>query len=148
MQIDDGRAGEFSSVLGGGLDTPAEMTLETYVRVNNLIKGAVYRVRYRAINSIGYGPWSDVTYARVAQVPQPPPKPTVTSVDETQIELALSMSADNGGTVITAYHLYINEGSNGSTMHEITDYDNVSGTYTVLVGDLVGTHTVSVGNTY
>ena len=69
MQIDDGRAGEFSTVLGAELDAPAEMTLETHVRANNLIKGAVYRVRYRAINSIGNGPWSDLTYARVAQVP-------------------------------------------------------------------------------
>ena len=50
--------------------------------------------------------------------------------------------------MITAYHLYINEGSNGTPMHEITDYDNVSGTYTVTAGDTIGAHTVSVGNTY
>ena len=81
MQIDDGKAGEFRTVLGAGLDTPAGMTLETQVKVNDLIKGAVYRVRYRAINSIGYGPWSDLTYARVAQVPRAPPKPEVVNVD-------------------------------------------------------------------
>jgi hypothetical protein len=90
------------------------MTLETSVRVSNLTKGAIYRVRYRAINQIGSGPWSEVAYFRVAQKPQPPLQPIVTYVDNTRIDLKLSKSSDDGGSGITSYHLFIDEGLFGS----------------------------------
>ncbi len=55
MQIDDGKSGQFVTVLGADLDTPSLMTLETSVTVKGLIKGSIYRVQYRAINQIGSG---------------------------------------------------------------------------------------------
>jgi hypothetical protein len=148
MQIDDGQAGPFTTVLGADLDDPAAMTLETQVQVNNLTKGAVYRARYRAINSIGSGEWSNLAYARVAKVPEAPPAPVVSSVDETHIQLALTISSDDGGTGITAYHLYMNEGANGTPMHEIMAYDQSALSYTIAAGNVVDTHTVVSGNIY
>ena len=124
------------------------MTLERQVRVDGLTKGNIYRVRYRAINQIGSGPWSPIAYKRAASVPAAPPSPAVTFVDESQIRLQLTISSDDGGTGIFAYHLYINEGTNGSPMHEIATYDGLSAAYTILAGDLVDTHTIRLGNMY
>ena len=50
--------------------------------------------------------------------------------------------------MITSYHLFLNEGVNGSPFNEIIDYDGSSCTYTINAGDLVGTHTVEVGGLY
>lgn len=36
VQIDDGNAGDFQTVLGSSLDKPELMSLETYVWVSNL----------------------------------------------------------------------------------------------------------------
>lgn len=148
MQIDDGRSGPFVTVLGADLDQPALMTLETQVLVNGLTKGFIYRVRYRAINQIGSGDWSEIAYKRAASVPAAPPTPIITFVDATQIALQLSISSDDGGTGIFAYHLYINEGQNGSPMNEITDYNGIDLSYTISQGDVVASHIVSLGNIY
>lgn len=40
-----------------------------------IVKGRTFRVRYRAINSIGAGPWSDIAYIPASTVPKAPPKP-------------------------------------------------------------------------
>lgn len=89
------------------------MSLETKVLVQGLTKGAVYRVRYRATNTIGSGEWSDITFMRAAQAPIPPPSPHVAFVDNTKIDLELKISSDDGGSGILAYHLYIDEGLYG-----------------------------------
>ena len=94
------------------------------------------------MNQIGSGEWSDIAYHRVANVPTAPPAVVLTDVDETMIALQLSISSDDGGTGIFAYHLYINEGQNGSPMHEIVDYDGTATSYTIEAGDLAGSHTV------
>ncbi len=113
MQIDDGNNGPYTTVLGG-----SENTLDTYVTVTKgIVKGLVYRVRYRAVNSIGPGPWSDVSYIPAATVPLAPPQPQVISVDNTQVTLSLSETTDNGGSSIMYYELYINEGSDGTPFH-------------------------------
>ena len=41
------------------------MTRESH----GLEKGLTYRLKYRAVNEIGEGPWSDVTYVRAATLP-------------------------------------------------------------------------------
>jgi len=60
----------------------SENTLDTEVLVTTgIVKGRIYRVRYRAVNSIGPGPWSAVNYIAAATVPKAPPQPNVQSVD-------------------------------------------------------------------
>ena len=90
------------------------MSLETQVFVKNLSKGIVYKVRYRAINSIGTGAWSELAFMRAAQVPIPPPSPIIAFVDNTKINLQLKISSDDGGSGILSYHLYVDEGLIGS----------------------------------
>jgi hypothetical protein len=88
MQIDNGHNGDYRFVLGG--DRSAN-TLETSVFLtaanNGIEAGLTYRIRYRAINAIGEGPWSDVAYIRAALLPLAPASPIVTSFDGTSIDL-------------------------------------------------------------
>ncbi len=68
MSIDDGNNGDFRTILGAN-----ENTLDTEVTVTEgIVKGRLYRIRYRAINSIGPGPWSDIAYIPAATVPKAP----------------------------------------------------------------------------
>ena len=60
----------------------------------------------------------------------------------------MTVASDDGGTGIFAYHLHINEGANGTPMHEITAYDGQAATYTISAGDVVGTHTMTLGKIY
>ena len=65
IQLDDGNNGAFSYVLGGD-----DQTLDREVLVTaGIIKGLTYRARYRAINSIGAGLWSDISYITASTVP-------------------------------------------------------------------------------
>jgi len=145
IQVDDGEGGDFVTVQGG----ESQRTLATQVTVTDGIKkGVTYRVRYRAVNSIGTSDWSAVAYLTAATVPLPPPAPYVSSVDNTNVVLTLLETENNGGSTISNYELYCNEGADGSAFHKITAYSGGASTYTVNVGDSIGGHTIAVGNIY
>ena len=84
MQIDDGHYGEYRFILGGdrSANTRAASVVLT-AEDDEIEAGLTYRVRYRAINAIGEGEWSDVAYIRAATLPHSPPSPGVTSHDAT-----------------------------------------------------------------
>jgi len=142
LQLDDGSNGQFHFVLGGDR---AKNTLQTSIFLtaekDGIEKGLTYRVRYRAINEIGEGPWSDIAYVRAATLPTAPPSPLASSYDATHVALLLSRTSDNGGSAGGEgflYKLYADEGVEGSAFHYIDDYDGVSLSYTVNAGDAIG----------
>lgn len=100
--------------------------------------GLTYRVRYRAINEIGEGPWSDVAFIKAMRLPLTPPSPTVQNFNDSVITLGLEHTADDGDAISLSYKLYSNEGTEGSVFHQITAYDGSSLTYDVKAGDAVG----------
>lgn len=144
IQIDDGLNGPFRTVLGGD-----GYTLDTQILVtSDIIKGRQYRLRYRAINVIGSGPWSDLKYVIASTYPKAPPQPQYVFVDNTRVDLILSETQDDGGSNILAYHLFINEGSDGSPYHEVTTYDGSSLAFSVNVGEIFTGMTVTAALTY
>jgi len=142
MQIDDGHNGPFRFVLGGDrsantLTTSVLLTAEQ----DGIESGLIYRVRYRAVNQISEGPWSDTAYIRAATLPRAPPSPVASDFDATTIVLQLSSTShdgDSAGGAAFRYHLHANEGQDGSDFHPITAYDGSALTYTVEAGDPVG----------
>ena len=82
MQIDDGHNGDYRFVLGGDR---RNNTLATYVFLtaekDGIEAGLSYRVRFRAINALGEGPWSGVALVRAAVLPSAPASPVVTYFD-------------------------------------------------------------------
>ena len=113
-------------MLGKDALSPEHINLETSIKLTNLLPSATYRARYRAINLIGVGEWSDIAYLLVASKPNAPRKPILSSVDNTQITVTIPQSTDDNGAPIVRYSLYLNEGVDGSEFHEITAYDGFS----------------------
>ena len=98
MQIDDGLNGDYTFVIGGNRSANTLQTKVFLTAQDGLVSGLTYRVRFRAINEIGEGPWSDVAFVRAATLPLAPPSPIVTAFDATTISLSLSRTPDDGGT--------------------------------------------------
>ena len=85
-----------SRVEGVGTDPPA--TTETISSLNN---GTTYRVRVRAVNSVGDGPWSSSASGTPSLRPDAPAKPDINPGDR---KFSLSWGEPSGnGQAITGY---------------------------------------------
>lgn len=107
--------------------------------------GRVYWFWYRAWNSVGWGPYSDIAYYRAADVPSPPPAPVYDSADDTKITITLIESPNNNGAFIDYYELYWNSGPGTPLTIPISDYDGFSRSFTL---DVAIDNTLIVGTLY
>lgn len=109
LAMDDGLGGEFVIVVG---EDESVTTLETsYVVNQGIIKGRAYRFRCRVLNSIGWSGWSSPdTYIVAAVTPAKPRAPALISATSTEMDLELWIPEDNGGSPLTQFELYINDG--------------------------------------
>jgi len=82
----------------------------SYTVVSGLVKGETYAFRYRAINAIGAGEWSDLSKLKAAAIPIAPPRPVYLSSTSTEITVGLQTSTDNGGSPVQTYTLYRDTG--------------------------------------
>lgn len=88
------------------------------------MRGRTYRLRYRALNGVGWGPYSDVGTALAAQVPLRPAAPTLAAPPAgTSLTLGFKESEDDGGTPITSYQLW-----------RSSNYQAATPTFTVVSG--------------
>lgn len=65
LVMDDGMSGEFTSLIG----LSAESLLTTFTVSEGVIKGRRHRFKYRAQNTVGWGPYSDSEFVLAATVP-------------------------------------------------------------------------------
>lgn len=65
-----------------------------------IYSGLYYRVRYRAKNAIGWGPYSDIAYILSARIPDTPVPPTITLWNGVNIRIVFYLPF-NGGSEIT-----------------------------------------------
>ena len=77
-----------------------------------------------------------------------PPAPIVILVNNTQVQLSLSETTDDGGSPIIKYLLYVNEGSDGSPYTQVTSYDGSSLTITINVGANFSNNIITSGLIY
>lgn len=122
-----GTLNDFVEIVGGD-----PYTLQTFFIVTKNIEiGNDYAFRYRAINLVGAGPWSDTVILKAATIPTPPGKPYYISSTASTIKLGLVPTDDNGGSKIREYKLYRDEGDLTSDITtQITDYDGFASEYT------------------
>ena len=104
----------------------------TYIVTREITKGKEYAFRYRAINTIGPGPWSDTAQLKAATVPQAPPKPGFVSATDNSVTISLNPTPENGGSMIIQYVL-MRDGGDLSTGIDIKvdDYDGSSQLFTI-----------------
>ena len=110
-----------------------QYTLQTYFVITSQVKrGVVYSFRYRAINAVGLGEWSDVALVRAATMPSAPPTPYYISSTSTSIKLGFTKTDDNQGSKITHYSLMRDSGDLSSEITtQETDYNGQDLSYTV-----------------
>jgi hypothetical protein len=84
----------------------------TYNVSTGLVKGSDYVFRYRAVNQIGGGPWSNYVTIKAAGKPGAPMRPEYQSSTSNSITLYLNHSLiDNGGAKISSYKVYRDTGN-------------------------------------
>ena len=108
-------------------------SLQLYFTVTRgIVKGEPFQFRYRAINSIGVGPWSDLVQITAASVPVAPPKPYYISSTADSITVGLDATTDNGGLRIDDYVLYRDEGDLSSPVDvEVLSHGGLPGQHTI-----------------
>lgn len=92
------------------------------------MSGELYAFRYRAVNRVGPGPWSETAVIRAAGKPTAPAKPALVASDASSVTLAFDhASLSNRGSEIVAYKLLRDSGDGGTGSSpiatEVTDYD-------------------------
>lgn len=130
--MDDGNGGDFYDLYGVLTDTLAV----TYT-TSNITKGKSFGFRYRAKNIYGWGDYSDPIYILAASVPSAPVEPTLSVASDNSITLNMELCPDNGGSPIIGYYLYMNTGTDGSTLSRLATYSSTS---------FLMTHTVDTTN--
>ena len=92
--------------------------------------GSIYKFKHRAVNEVANSDFSDTIDAGVSAFPDQPAAPTVSSLGDTSITLAWSISADKSLPVI-GYQLYMDDGYGGAytIIYDGNNFPNVR-TYT------------------
>ena len=79
--------------------------------VGNLRAGCLYRVRVRAKNGEGFGPYSLPADVRTsADIPEPPPAPHAESASSDALSVTWDAPDYDGGSRITSYRLELCRG--------------------------------------
>jgi len=106
VYVDDGNDGPFS----GPYDNGMLLTYDTGAL--SLTTGLTYRLKYSAVNSEGEGELSDevaILMAETPGIPQSFARTGASTLSAGTISVSWSIPADNGGSTITGYKLYVND---------------------------------------
>lgn len=120
LEIDDGTGGDFTPVVGFLIDY-----LKTdFTITSDIVKGTLYRLRYRARNQIGWSQYSPIAYVRAANVPTAPLQPSYVSSTSTTVTISVPRSINDGGSPITGYKLWVDAGDDfTSTFTQVPSYN-------------------------
>lgn len=84
--------------------------------------GKLYRYKYRARNVNGWGDFSQPGYIFAAEVPSKPAVPSLKSVTSTQMLIELYPPTETGGSDITSFELWIDQGTPNSAFMKVNFY--------------------------
>jgi hypothetical protein len=96
--------------------------LDLTYTATNLLKGRVYRFRYRAKNCQGWSTFSDELNVIAAEPPKQPSAAQLDSTLSNTVVLKLSPSSDNMGSVVTDYTIFRNQGNDDEVWTQINGY--------------------------
>ncbi len=108
LEVNDGFTGSYQTL--------SEQTAVTYSH-QSLIVGHTYNYRVKAKNYLGYGTYSAVVSGTPRRVPGQPtssPNNVAASTTATVIYISYDIVHDNGGSAITYYNVYMDDGLGGS----------------------------------
>ena len=132
LQIDNGKGGAFTSL--GGFEYDSK---EREYIVGDLNAGSTYRLRYRVRNFVGWSDYSETLFVLCATVPDAPDSVYLIAATDSSIYLGFHESLFNGGSEITAYELWMDDGF-GSEFVQVTGYIDDSASHTISSGLVSG----------
>lgn len=101
-----------------------------FFRVISVKAGHQYTYRVQAVNRVGYSTLSpESAVIKAAKIPGKCQPPVYVGSTSTTISLRFSPVSDNGGSAVTAYKLYRDSGTLGSTFIAVSDYNGLSMDY-------------------
>jgi len=115
--MDNGLGNEFVVVS----DTD-NLSMATSKIIKGLIKGRLYRFKYRVLNKNGWSPFSDIAGIRTAVVPSTPMPPLLIAATDLQMQLKFFKPVDNGGSEVLTFELYRNDGSGSEPAIKVNSY--------------------------
>jgi hypothetical protein len=142
LEMDDGDGGDFKRLTGAEGTEAEDYLLLSFTQTEGIREGVNYRFRYRARNAIGWGDYSPISYVRAAAKPSKPPAPQLGAASSTGIVLKLSPSSEDGGSPITGYKVFRDDGispgqpftaTTNTFATELTRADGLAPTFTATV---------------
>jgi len=109
--------------LYGGNEGDAILSTTHLASAPLIEKGQTYGFRYRSRNIYYWSEWSPVLTVLAADKPSIPPNPTFLSATANSISLQLYESEDYGGSVVTEYELWRDQGESNSEFSLVPTYD-------------------------
>jgi hypothetical protein len=136
IQVDSGN--------GNGYQTLQNST-DLQASFYEVVKGRTYGFRYRALNVVGLGAFSSITYIQAVDVPSAPESPKILAFSNSEVTLQLFNSDDNGGVPIDGFYIELAPSST-MTFVPVTTYTSSSMqlTHTLTVAD----NSLVVGEVY
>ncbi len=93
---------------------------------SGIVGGTTYKVRVRALNKHGWGPWSSTTNIRCAKAPLAPPSVTTTNTT-VYVKVNWDVPTNNNGLTITKY---------------LVEFQKKAGAWSTILGECDGSNTV------
>lgn len=127
LYMDNGRGGDFTSLIGGGFDS-----LETAFTISDgLVSGLMYRFRYRSRNINGFSQWSPITYIKAASVPSRPQAPSFVSATSSTITIRVYSSDSSRGSDISSIEIWRNLGGTSLDWVQVDSVNSATLTYII-----------------
>jgi hypothetical protein len=121
--------GTWIDLYGGNKDDQI-LTTTHLVSAPMVQKGENYSFRYRSRNVYYWSEWSPTLTVLAANVPSPPPRPEFISATNNAITIQLFESEDIGGSVVTNYELWMDQGQAESAFTIVSTYDTTGFLFT------------------
>ena len=116
VEMDDGLGGGFITIAGGATKTYLLNDIVVSKAVGSgfvfeIQRGLHYRFRYRSQNINGWSAFSPISYIQAASKPDRPTPVTYVASTATTITVDIGACLENGGSLLTSYNLYMDDGS-------------------------------------
>jgi hypothetical protein len=135
LSMDDGAGGDFVALTA---NNGTEYLKLTYTVFAGIVEGVTYRFQYRSRNAVGWSNYSPVSYIRAAAKPERPPAPQLQTATAAGLTLILSPTAEDGGSPITGYKIFRDDGNTfvaNTYATQLTRYTGAATTFLTTIVD-------------
>jgi hypothetical protein len=110
--------------------------LTEFTVTDSIIRGREHRFKYKVRNLVGWSPYSDESFVLAATQPGVPERPYFLNFENSQLNIVVPRSTDNGASPITKYELWVDQGDDYiSSFRLLAELDPQTMTYGATVSN-------------